>query len=271
MSNDDTKTEGGFDHGTHQEFVDYYAKESLSSAAINRMEGIFDCVRRNLSNRQKEQTLAVADIGCGAGLMSMMWAKEGHIVHGIDVNEALIEIAKTRATDAGLNIEFTLGSATDLPWPDESMDICIAPELLEHVADWQSCINEFVRILKPEGILYISTANKLCPKQQEFTLPLYSWYPARLKRYFENLAKTTHPEIAGYAKYPAVNWFSYYQLRQEFLEMGMNTLDRFDIMNVDNKPAYQQFIVKLIRRLPMLRWLGHVATPGLTVLAIKKS
>lgn len=271
MNNKNIDTEGEFDHGTHQEFVEYYAKESLSSASINRMKGIFDCIQRNLSNRHSQQTLNIADIGCGAGVMSMMWATEGHIVHGIDVNEALIQLAKARATDIGLNIEFSLGSATNLPWPDESMDVCIAPELLEHVADWKTCITEFVRILKPHGLLYISTANKLCPKQQEFNLPLYSWYPAALKRYFENLARTTHPEIAGYAKYPAVNWFSYYQLRKQFLTMGMETLDRFDIMDIDNKPAYQQFVVKLIKQHPILRWLGHVATPGLSILAIKKS
>lgn len=271
MNNDANNIESEFDHGTHQEFVDYYAKESLSEAGINRMKGIFNCIHRNLSKHQREKTLDIADIGCGPGLLSMMWANEGHRVHGIDVNEALIELAKTRANDHNLNIEFILGSATNLPWPDESMDICIAPELLEHIADWEKCIIEFIRILKPEGILYISTANKLCPKQQEFNLPLYSWYPGLLKRYFEKLAKTTHPEIAGYATYPAVNWFSYYQLRKVFSQMGMETLDRFDIMDIDNKPQYQQRIVKLIKHIPFLRWLGHVATPGLTVLAIKKS
>lgn len=270
MNNDDIKAVDEFDHSTHQEFVDYYAKESLTDSSINRMKGIFNCIQRNLKSRGINQKLNIADIGCGTGGMSMMWAQEGHRVHGLDVNEALIEVARQRSKDVDLNIEFSLGSATSLPWENESMDVCIAPELLEHVVEWKACLTEFSRILKPGGVLFISTANKLCPKQQEFNLPFYSWYPSPLKHHFENLARTTRPDIAGYAKYPAVNWFSFYQLRQEFSEMGMESFDRFDIMDVDHRPAYQKFILNWIKRSSILRWLGHVGTPGLSMLAIKK-
>jgi 2-polyprenyl-3-methyl-5-hydroxy-6-metoxy-1,4-benzoquinol methylase len=55
------------------------------------------------------------------------------------------------------------------------MDVCLLPELLEHVADWQSCLNEAARVLRPGGLLYLSTTNVLCPRQQEFNLPLYSF------------------------------------------------------------------------------------------------
>jgi 2-polyprenyl-6-hydroxyphenyl methylase/3-demethylubiquinone-9 3-methyltransferase len=235
------------------------------------MNGIFNCINRNLENRAINQKQNIADIGCGTGVMSMMWAQEGHDVHGLDVNEALLAIARQRADEAGLKIEFCLGSATNLPWANESMDICISPELLEHVVAWKACLKEFARILKPNGVLFISTTNKLCPKQQEFNLPFYSWYPAVVKRYFENLAKTTRPDIAGYATYPAVNWFSYYQLRKEFLEMDMESFDRFDIMNIDNKSYFQKIIIKLVKKNSILRWLGHIASPGLSMLAIKTS
>lgn len=270
MTNNETQQKA-FDHSTHQEFVDYYAKQSLTDASVQRMRGIYDCVNRNLQQRGITQKLNVADIGCGVGVMSMMWAQDGHAVYGLDVNEALVDIAKQRVQHEKLNVEFSLGTATSLPWDDASMDVCIAPELLEHVEAWELCLSEFGRILKPSGVLYISTANKLCPKQQEFNLPFYSWYPSALKRHFENLARTTRPDIAGYAKYPAVNWFSYYQLRKEFSKMGMDSFDRFDIMDVDKKPAYQKLIINLIKHNPILRWLGHVATPGLSMLAIKKA
>lgn len=270
MNKDHINSQGAFDHSTHKEFVDYYAKESLSASSIDRMKGIFYCIIRNLKNRNIVQKLDVADIGCGAGTMSIMWAQEGHNVHGLDVNEALLAIAGQRANEMGLNIEFSLGSATDLPWANESMDVCIVPELLEHVVEWKVCLTEFARILKPNGVLFISTANKLCPKQQEFNLPFYSWYPGRLKRHFENIARTTRPDIANYAKYPAVNWFSFYQLRQEFRGIGFDSFDRFDIMDIDGKSGLQKLIINLIRRLPTLRWLAHVATPGLSMLAVKE-
>ena len=76
------------------------------------------------------------------------------------------------------------------------MDVCLLPELLEHVADWQSCLKEAPRVLRSGGLLYLSTTNVLRPRQEEFNLPLYSWYPGPLKRYCERLAMTTRPALA---------------------------------------------------------------------------
>jgi 2-polyprenyl-6-hydroxyphenyl methylase/3-demethylubiquinone-9 3-methyltransferase len=151
------------------------------------------------------------------------------------------------------------------------MDVCLFPELLEHVADWQSCLNEAARILRPGGLLYLSTTNVLCPRQEEFNLPLYSWYPEPLKRYCERLAVTTHPALAGYATYPAVNWFSFYGLR-DFLEpLGFRCLDRFDLIDTAGKGRLAQFIVTALRGVPLLRFLGHVATPSTYLVAVKSA
>ncbi len=62
--------------------------------------------------------------------------------------------------------------------------------------------------MRPGGVLYLTTTSCLCPSQMEFRLPLYSWYPGFLKRRYERLAKTTRPELANFAIYPAVHWFS---------------------------------------------------------------
>ena len=126
---------------------------------------------------------------------------------------------------------------------------------------------EFARVLKSNGA---STANKLCPKQGEFNLPFYSWYLCALKHYFDRLARTTRPDIANYAKYLAVNWFTFYQLRQKFSKLGMYSFDRLDIMDVDNTPFYQEIVIKLIKQCSVFRWLGNVASSGLLLLAINK-
>lgn len=258
------------DHGSHQEFVDYYAKQSLNEATNIRMKNIFNCILRNLEDRHIEQKLDILDIGCGSGVMSMMSARKGHVAHGLDINEPLLEIARQRAKAASLTIDFRLGSAACLPWQNNSMDVCIAPELLEHVADWESCIQEFARVIRPNGILFISTSNKLCPKQEEFNLPFYSWYPCFLKRHFENLAKTTRPDLVNFATYPAVNWFSFFQLKKYLATLNLDTYDRFDVMNLSEKSYLEKSIVKLIRNIPALRWLAHLATPSLSILAIKR-
>ena len=52
-------------------------------------------------------------------------------------------------------------------------------------------------------------------------MPLYSWYPAFIKKWCEHKAVTTHPEWANHARYPAVNWFTYYELRDWLAMRGL--------------------------------------------------
>ena len=262
----DSKT---WEHSTHEEFYGYYAQESLSPQTVERFRRQRDLIL-SVPTLRRDSPLDVADIGCGAGTLAMTWAETGQRVRGLDVNGPLIELAKKRAAEASLQVEFFLGSATDVPWESESVDVCFAPELLEHVADWQSCLNEFTRILRPGGALFLSTTNKLCPRQQEFKLPLYSWYPGFLKRHYERLSLTTRPEIANYAKYPAVNWFTYYSLRKALAERGFGAFhDRFDLAALRDNGALKNTVLGLVRALPPLRFLGHVLTEGTTILAIK--
>jgi len=216
------------------------------------------------------RTLDILDIGCGAGTQSHFWLRGGHHYWGVDINEPLIQLARDRLTEQGVNACFDVGSATALPCVDESVDICQMPELLEHVPDWQGCLNEAVRVLRPGGLIHISTSNKLCPRQDEFNLPLYSWYPSRFKRYFERRAKTDRPELANYAKYPAVNWFSVYDLRDYLQPRGFQCLDRFDLVDSTDKGPVARLILSLLRGAPPLRLLGHMATPY-TLLIARKS
>lgn len=267
MSSKFAKDEAAWNTGSHEDFYTYYEKQSSGAAALRRFESIQATLLRAIG--QPRRALSVADIGCGAGTQSRIWAGQGHAVYGADINEALIGLARKRAEQAALAIEFSIASATALPWADASMDVCIAPELLEHVADWQGCLSEMLRVLKPGGALFVSTSNKLCPKQEEFTLPLYSWYPGFLKRRFERLARTTRPELAGYATYPAVNWFTFYGLRRHLAPRGVRCMDRFDMMDPAQHGRLARLAVSALRRVPPLRLLGHIATPYTVLLGIK--
>jgi 2-polyprenyl-6-hydroxyphenyl methylase/3-demethylubiquinone-9 3-methyltransferase len=261
-----------WDHSTHEKFYDYYARESQSQKSRDRFGALRDMILRVLKEHTGEVSiLDVADIGCGAGTLCMLWAELGHRVHGLDINEPLLSLARERAKELGYNIDFRVSSAAELPWPDNSMDVCVVPELLEHVAEWEACLREFARILRPSGILLLTTSNKLCPMQQEFNLPLYSWYPAIVKRYFERLAVTTRPELANFARYPAVNWFSFYGLRTILAGLGFDCMDRFDVIDLTAKGAVARFIIRAIRIVPLCRFLAHTATPSTTVVAIKRT
>ena len=257
-----------WDHSNHDAFVHYYEDAHLSDAAVKRLTSVRDIVLARLG--RTGQTLDVLDIGCGPGAQSFLWAELGHRVLGLDVSEQFIALAKNRARPSAYTIDFQVASAANLPCPSESIDICVAIELLEHVVEWERCLDEFTRVLRPGGALFITTTNTLCPKQQEFDLPFYSWYPGFLKRRYERLAKTTRPELASFATYPAVNWFTFYGLQRELSRRGCRSEDRFTIANIQNKPGLKRASFHLVRALPPLRLLAHIATPSTWILAIKK-
>ncbi len=257
------------DTSSAEEFFEYYAKESESPATIRRFETVCGKILQLVGSERQAAGLDVADIGCGAGAQALIWARRGHRVHGLDINEPLVNLGRKRAAEQGYAIEFQVGTATRLPWADQSMDVCIAPELLEHVAEWRECLDEFTRILRPNGVLYVSTTNAWCPRQQEFALPLYSWYPAPLKRYCERLAVTTRPQLVNHARYPAVNWFSYPGLRGELAKRGFRAYDRFDTYTVGSGFSLAGMVVRAMRAFPPLRLLTYVVTSYTLLYGVK--
>jgi ubiquinone/menaquinone biosynthesis C-methylase UbiE len=256
------------DTSSRDEFVAYYEQASLSEQTLQRYGQIQDLILRSMPALSTTD-LDVADIGCGAGTQAMMWAERGSRVRGLDVNERLITLARTRAAERQLDVSYVTGTATDLPWDDASADVCILPELLEHVAAWQRCLSEGARILRPGGVMYLSTTNRLCPVQQEFNLPMYSWYPSALKRHCEKLAVTTRPDLANHATYPAVNWFSYGDLSAHLAAMGFDCLDRFQTAPPQTG-TLRRAAIGALKGSAAMRTLAQVFSPYTQVLAIKR-
>lgn len=263
--------ESDFDHSSDSRFLAYYAEASLSEETLGRFERVRDWALVLMAERGRgAQCYDVLDIGCGAGTQAMLWAELGHRVHALDVNEALVTIGRQRALTKSLEVDFRVGTATKLPFASASADVILLPELLEHVAEWEACLAEAIRVVRPGGLVYLSTTSKLCPLQQEFTLPLYPWYPASLKRWCVKKSLTSHPQWANHARYPAVNWFSYYGLRDWLAERGLTSLDRFDVLARKPLSPAARAMVRAIRAFPPLRFLAHVVTEGSIVWAFKE-
>lgn len=259
-----------WDTSSHEDFYQYYKNKSLSPATMERFGATTDTLLRLYGNVEAGRPLDVLDIGCGAGAQAKFWLDKHHRYWGIDINQPLINLARERAQKDGLDARFEVGSATALPYADASMDVCVLPELLEHVQDWKGCVNEAVRVLRPHGLIYISTSNKLCPAQEEFNLPFYSWYPGPLKKYFESRALTDWPAVANHAKYPAVHWFTFFQLQDYLRDRSFESWDRFNIAQPEGKSAMHRAALTLLRNIAPLRFLGHVLTPYTLLVARKR-
>ncbi len=267
-----TATPGAaWDTGSHEDFFKYYAQQSLSPKALERFRATADMLLRMAPGGSKAGPLDVLDVGCGAGAQAQIWLERGHRYRGLDINRPLVELAEQRARQQNLQADFEVGSATELPYADACVDICMLPFLLEHVAAWQTSVDEALRVLRPGGLIFISTTSKLCPAQDEFNLPAYGWYPPPLKRYFERRAVTDWPAVVNHAKYPAVHWFSVYQLARYLRDRGCSTYDRFDVMDAAGKSTKVRAALAFIRGFAPARFVGHVLTPYTLVVGRKQA
>lgn len=260
-----------WDHDNRVQFLEYYRQASASRETVRRSEGIRASVLAVMAARSARavSVLDVADIGCGPGAQSAVWLAQGHRVHGLDVSAAFIEIARDRlGSEPGAS--FQVGSATSLPWDDESMDVCLLPELLEHVPQWRPCLEEAARVLRSEGVLFVSTTNTLCPKQNEYTLPFFSWYPAPIKRGFAELATTRWPAIARHATYPAVNWFSYPGLMRAIEQLGFSVNDRFQVAALRGVGGFKGKVLQTIVKTALLRRFAYFASVSSMVVGVKR-
>jgi arsenite methyltransferase len=101
----------------------------------------------------------VVDIGCGAGIDSLIAAKkvgpEGRVI-GVDMTLAMLEKARSSALLAGLtNVEFRQGYGEGLPVPDGWADVVISNGALNLMPDKSATMAEMARVLKPTGRLQI--------------------------------------------------------------------------------------------------------------------
>lgn len=261
-----------FDTSTHDQFFQYYQEKSQSPETVVRFERLVELILNVMKREDRDGPFRIADVGGGAGTLARTFARAGHYVTCIDLSKDLLEVGRRRAEEEGIAMEFINCSATSTPIPDASIDICVVPELLEHVVEWRECLDEAGRMLRQGGLLYLSTTNKLCPVQEEFTLPFYSWYPGFLKRRYERLAVTTRPEVANYAKYPAVNWFTFYSLRKYLVTRGFSRfLDRLDMIEILSPESSKASLAKWMRRIPFFRVAVQFVTDGSYVIAFKAS
>jgi 2-polyprenyl-6-hydroxyphenyl methylase/3-demethylubiquinone-9 3-methyltransferase len=104
--------------------------------------------------------LAVLDIGCGGGLVSEPLARLGAEVTGIDPAADTIEVAKVHAKGAGLKITYKAITAEALADQGKTFDAVLLLEVIEHVWDVPAFLRRVAPLVKPGGIMILSTLNR---------------------------------------------------------------------------------------------------------------
>jgi ubiquinone/menaquinone biosynthesis C-methylase UbiE len=118
----------------------------------------FEHLHRYLIARELSRNKRVLDIACGEGYGAALLASVASHVVGVDIAGDVI--AQASSTYPAPNIDFIEGSCEAIPLPDDAVDVVVSFETIEHVSDHQLMMSEICRVLRPRGLLVISSPDR---------------------------------------------------------------------------------------------------------------
>ena len=129
----------------------------LQSKKKGRFENIFYKSIYNINEdffsflKQKVKGSDVLDYGCGIGtFVEKIINFKPNKIHGIDISEVSINKARTKAKDLKINVDFSVDNCEKTKFENNSFDIVYGTGILHHL-QFNKCLNEIHRILKPNG------------------------------------------------------------------------------------------------------------------------
>ncbi|MGC4880667.1 class I SAM-dependent methyltransferase [Micromonospora sp. DT43] len=107
----------------------------------------------------------VVDVATGTGNAAILAAQAGARTVGVDLEPALLELARRRAADDGLAIDWRVGDASCLPLPDDSADVVLSVFGVMYANDHHAAARELGRVCAPSGrvLLVAWTPGSLLP------------------------------------------------------------------------------------------------------------
>lgn len=115
---------------------------------------------KSRKGRRPFDGVTLADVGCGGGLASEPMARLGCSVTGFDAATESLGVARAHAAASGLEIDYREETAEEAVARGERFDVVLALEIVEHVADVSAFLCALEALLKPGGLLIMSTLNR---------------------------------------------------------------------------------------------------------------
>lgn len=146
-----------------EQIVHYWEKRSESFLEQRRSELANPIAKRWMKEIEKQipagRRLKILDVGCGAGFFSILLAKEGHEVLGIDLTPEMIENAIQLAEEENADCCFQVMDAENPMFADETFDVVISRNLTWTLPNAEHAYGEWMRVLKTGGVLLNFDAN----------------------------------------------------------------------------------------------------------------
>jgi SAM-dependent methyltransferase len=138
---------------------EYYTDEERASdayfSAIEERRYSWHYHLQELFDSLQGSQARLLEVGSGIGVDSIQLARCGFDVTAIDLTENAIAVARKFAERRGVKIDFRLGNAERLDFPDESFDAIYSFGVLHHTPDIEQAVSEVRRVLRPGGTAYV--------------------------------------------------------------------------------------------------------------------
>ena len=177
----------------------------LPALRFRALTGLYDPVVRLTSREERFKELLVEqaapaagqrvlDLGCGTGTLAIQVKQRepGAEVAGLDADPEMLAQARTKAEEAGVELELTEGFSTELPYEDGSFDRVLSTLFFHHLDPEPKRVTarEIARVLRPGGELHVADWGK--PSDPAMAVAILG---IRLLDGFENTADNVHGEL----------------------------------------------------------------------------
>lgn len=145
-----------------EKYEEFHKNAGVQTKIVNKNNFTYHIVL-SFIDKYLQPDMKVLDIGCGVGTISLYVANKDNEVLGIDISEKAINVAQKSAEILGIkNVSFKAIDFLDTDF-QEKFDFIIFSEVLEHLSDDKFAIKKIRKLLRENGILFLSTRLEIDP------------------------------------------------------------------------------------------------------------
>ncbi len=133
------------------------------------------------------------DVGCGAGGLAIAFTKRSPVTVAFDIDPKYLKVAMAWGEEEGVELNLLLASGEHIPFKDESFDFVACSDIIEHLENPTKMVGEVARVLKEEGIIYLTCPNRISPRivwrDNHYLLPFFTIFPRKIANAYVKATK----------------------------------------------------------------------------------